>query len=112
MVSSGMPVDLHSSSASRIALRALDRTFTDQLLRCLSKRCRTGPKRGRPRFGPVRQRFEHHLRSWSVKVLSAALQTILEAELQCKSTGLPDEVIARRLCQRLAQAGPAARKRR
>jgi DNA polymerase-3 subunit delta len=68
--------------------------------------------RGLPRFGPGRQRFERHLRGWSVKVLSAALQTILDAELQCKSTGLPDETIARRLCQRLAQAGPGARKRR
>ena len=39
-------------------------------------------------------------------------QVIREAEIQCKTTGLPDEAIARRLCQRLAQAGPAARQRR
>jgi DNA polymerase-3 subunit delta len=68
--------------------------------------------RGLPRGGPVRQRFERHVRAWPLARLSAALQVILEAEIQCKTTGLPDEAIARRLCQRLAQAGPAARQRR
>jgi len=68
--------------------------------------------RSLPRGGPVRQRFERHLRAWPLARLGAALQVILEAEIQCKTTGLPDEAIARRLCQRLAQAGPAARQRR
>ena len=68
--------------------------------------------RGLPRGGPVRQRFERHVRAWPLPRLGAALQVILEAEIQCKSTGLPDQAIARRLCQRLAQAGPAARQRR
>jgi DNA polymerase-3 subunit delta len=68
--------------------------------------------RGLPRGGPVRQRFERHVRSWSLSRLGAALQAILDAELQCKSTGLPDEAIARRLCQRLAQGAPGARQRR
>jgi DNA polymerase III subunit delta len=68
--------------------------------------------RGLPRGGPVRQRFERHLRAWPLARLGAALQVILEAEIQCKTTGLPDEAIARRLCQRLAQAGPGARPRR
>jgi DNA polymerase-3 subunit delta len=67
--------------------------------------------RGLPRGGPVRQRFERHVRAWPLPRLSSALQVILEAEIQCKTTGLPDETIARRLCQRLAQAGPAARRR-
>jgi DNA polymerase-3 subunit delta len=67
--------------------------------------------RGLPRGGPVRQRFERHVRAWPLPRLSAALQVILDAEIQCKTTGLPDETIARRLCQRLAQAGPAARRR-
>jgi DNA polymerase-3 subunit delta len=66
--------------------------------------------RGLPRGGPVRQRFERHLRSWPLPRLSAALQAILEAEIQCKTTGLPDQAIARRLCLRLAQAGAAARR--
>ena len=68
--------------------------------------------RGLPRGGPVRQRFERHLRAWPLARLSSALQVILEAEQQCKTTGLPDETIARRLCQRLAQAGAGARVRR
>ena len=68
--------------------------------------------RGLPRGGPVRQRFERHLRAWPLARLGAALQAILEAEIQCKTTGLPDEAIARRLCHRLAQAGPGARPRR
>jgi DNA polymerase-3 subunit delta len=68
--------------------------------------------RGLPRGGPGRQRFERHVRAWSLPRLGAALQVILDAEIQCKTTGLPDEAIARRLCQRLAQAGPGARARR
>jgi len=68
--------------------------------------------RGLPRGGPVRQRFERHLRAWPLPRLSAALQVILAAEIDCKTTGMPDEAIARRLCQRLAQAGPGARQRR
>jgi len=36
----------------------------------------------------------------------------LEAEIDCKSTGLPDEAIARRLCLALAQAARQARARR
>jgi DNA polymerase-3 subunit delta len=68
--------------------------------------------RGLPRGGPGRQRFERHVRTWPLARLSAALQVILDAEIQCKTTGLPDEAIARRLCQRLAQAGAGARARR
>ena len=115
--------------------RALDRVFAEgghpvQLVRALQRHAdqlhlvagykaaglpsevAIGKARGLPRFGPARQRFERHLNSWSVKVLSSALGAILDAELECKSTGLPDETIARRLCQRLAQAGPEARRRR
>lgn len=65
--------------------------------------------RGLPRGGPVRQRFERHLRTWPLTRLSAALQEILRAEQECKSTGLPDEAIARRLCMRLGQVGRAAK---
>ncbi|UYN94894.1 MAG: DNA polymerase III subunit delta [Enhydrobacter sp.] len=60
--------------------------------------------RGLPRGGPVRQRFERHLRSWPLGRLNAALQEILKAEIECKSTGLPDQTIARRLCFRLARS--------
>jgi DNA polymerase-3 subunit delta len=65
--------------------------------------------RGLPRGGPVRQRFERHLRSWPLPRLSSALQEILRAEIECKSTGLPDQAIARRLCFRLSRAVEIAR---
>ncbi|HZP98713.1 MAG TPA: DNA polymerase III subunit delta [Reyranella sp.] len=68
--------------------------------------------RGLPRGGPVRQRFERHLRSWPLPRLSAALDRVLDAEIQCKSTGLPDEAIARRLCLALASSARQARARR
>jgi DNA polymerase-3 subunit delta len=68
--------------------------------------------RGLPRGGPVRQRFERHVRSWPLPRLSSALQEILRAEMECKSTGLPDQAIARRLCLRLSQAARNARPRR
>jgi DNA polymerase-3 subunit delta len=65
--------------------------------------------RGLPRGGPVRQRFERHLRAWPLPRLGASLMVILEAEMDCKRTGLPDEAIARRLCLRLAQAARSAK---
>ncbi len=68
--------------------------------------------RGLPRGGPVRQRFERHLRAWPLPRLSASLAVILDAEIDCKRTGLPDEAIARRLCLRLAQAARSAKARR
>jgi len=68
--------------------------------------------RGLPRGGPVRQRFERHLRTWPLKRLGDALQAILKAELECKSTGLPDQAIARRLCLALASSARGARTRR
>jgi DNA polymerase-3 subunit delta len=60
--------------------------------------------RGLPRGGPVRQRFERHVRTWTLTRLSYVLERLLEAEIQCKSTGLPDEAIARRICLGLAKA--------
>lgn len=68
--------------------------------------------RGLPRGGPVRQRFERHLRAWPLPRLGASLAAILDAEIECKRTGLPDEAIARRLCLRLAQAARSAKARR
>jgi DNA polymerase-3 subunit delta len=68
--------------------------------------------RGLPRGGPVRQRFERHVRSWPLPRLSAALMRILDAEIECKSTNLPDEAIARRLCLGLASAARQGKARR
>ena len=95
-------------------VRAVQR-HTDQLHLVSGHAAKGGPleaamfrARGLPRGGPVRTRFERHLRSWPLHRLSAALGVILEAEMQCKSTGLPAEAIARRLCLRLARAAEAA----
>ena len=68
--------------------------------------------RGLPRGGPVRQRFERHVRAWPLPRLSAAVLAILKAEQECKSTGYPDEAIARRLCLALASSARAAARQR
>lgn len=67
--------------------------------------------RGLPRGGPTRQRFERHLRSWPLGSLGNALQRLQEAEGECKRTGYPDEVIARRVCLALASHARGARTR-
>ena len=100
----------------RIGLdRALDRVFAEgghpvQLVRAVqryaeqlnlvSAHARGGnlegamfKARGLPRGGPLRQRFERHLRSWPLPRLNDVLKRIVEAELDCKTTGLPDEAI-------------------
>ena len=68
--------------------------------------------RGLPRFGKRRDAFLRHLRLWPLGRLSNALDEILKAEIDCKTTGLPDEAIARRLCSRLCSAAANAAKRR
>ena len=60
--------------------------------------------RGLARGGPTRRRFEGHLRRWPLPRLGHALSRILEAEIECKTTGFPDQAIARRLCLSLARA--------
>lgn len=68
--------------------------------------------RGLPRGWRMRQGFERHARAWPLPRLSAAVTRILDAEIECKTTGLPDEAIARRLCLALSQAARQARPRR
>lgn len=115
--------------------RALDRVFAEggnpvQLLRALQRHADqlhlvSSPAanggslesamfmaRGLPRFGPVRRRFESHLRSWPIGRLGEALKRILDAEIECKSTGLPDEAIARRVCLALGRAAAGRRSQR
>jgi DNA polymerase-3 subunit delta len=65
--------------------------------------------RGLPRGGPVRRRFENHLRAWPLNRLGEALRRILDAEIECKSTGYPDQVIARRLCLALGRSAAGRR---
>lgn len=47
------------------------------------------------------------LRQWSPGRLAQAFELLLEAELQCKSTGMPEEAILGRALMRLAQAARA-----
>lgn len=68
--------------------------------------------RGLARGGPIRQRFERHLRIWPLARLTSAVTRILDAEIECKSTGMPDEAVARRLCLGLASAARQSRARR
>ena len=49
------------------------------------------------------EQFRHHLRNWSPSLLAKALSLLTEAELQCKSTGMPDRAIAERALLRVAQ---------
>lgn len=98
-------------------LRALQR-HTDQLHLVAGHAANGGglesamfKARSLPRGGPVRQRFERHLRAWPLPRLSDALQALLKAEQECKSTGYPDEAIVRRLCLALASSARTARRR-
>jgi DNA polymerase-3 subunit delta len=111
--------------------RALDRVFAEggnavQLVRALQRHADqlhlvSGHAKGGnfeaamfkarslPRGGPVRRRFENHLRRWPLPRLGNALIRILDAELECKTTGYPDQAIARRLCLALARAAAPPR---
>jgi len=112
--------------------RALDRVFAEggnavQLVRALQRHADqlhvvSGHAKGGnfeaamfkarslPRGGPVRRRFENHLRRWPLPRLGNALSRILDAELECKTTGFPDQAIARRLCLALARAAAPSRR--
>jgi len=112
--------------------RALDRVFAEggnpvQLVRALQRHADqlhlvSGHAKGGnfeaamfkarslPRGGPVRRRFENHLRRWPLPRLGSALSRILDAELECKTTGFPDQTIARRLCLSLARAAAPSRR--
>lgn len=68
--------------------------------------------RGLPKGGPVRQRFERHVRAWPLRRLGEALSAILTAEIECKRTSQPDTAIVRRLCLALGSSARAAKARR
>ncbi len=48
--------------------------------------------------------FRGQLRQWSPDGLARALELLMTAELDCKSTGMPDETICARALMRIAQA--------
>lgn len=53
-------------------------------------------------FFKERDLFVRHLRHWSADRLSLALERVMETEAQCKSTGMPAEILCARLCLQLA----------
>lgn len=57
-----------------------------------------------PVFVMVRQRFQRHLRLWPSGRLAVGLHVLLQAELDCKSTGLPANALCHRALMRLARA--------
>lgn len=60
-----------------------------------------------PVFFKLRGSFLRQASSWSVNRLATALELLTAAEIDCKSTGLPDGLIAQRTLMRIAQAARA-----
>ncbi len=57
-----------------------------------------------------KDRFQAQMRRWPQARLAAAMELICEAELSCKTTGLPAEALCGRALMRLAQAAQGAAK--
>lgn len=53
-------------------------------------------------------RFQAQMRGWPTARLTAAMELICEAEISCKTTGLPAEAVCGRALMRLAQAARGA----
>jgi DNA polymerase-3 subunit delta len=65
----------------------------------------------RPHFSR-RATIMRQARAWPDTRMADALGLILEADMHTKTTGFPDEAIARRLCLRLAQAARGLQRKR
>lgn len=63
-----------------------------------------------PIFFKARPAFERALSLWSLPALQAAGQALLEAERRTKTTGIPDETIARAAVMSLAREAVRARR--
>jgi DNA polymerase-3 subunit delta len=63
-----------------------------------------------PPFRRDAERMVRQLQRWSPKRLAAALERLLQAEIDCKSTGLPDETMCARALLDLARAAEATRR--
>lgn len=57
-----------------------------------------------PVFFKVANRFQAQMRRWSVPLIGQALDLLLEAEIDCKSTGLPAEEMCARALMQVARA--------
>jgi len=49
-------------------------------------------------------RFRGHLRQWTPGTLTQAMEIVTEAEMDCKTTGMPTEAVCGRALMRVAQA--------
>jgi DNA polymerase-3 subunit delta len=67
---------------------------------------------GLPRFGPRREAFNRHVRLWPLARLGSVIDATLDADILCRTTDMPDQAIARRMCLAFARAAETARKRR
>ena len=55
-----------------------------------------------PVFYKLERRFQNQLRIWQGDALARALQLTLDAELQCKTTGLPEDAVCGRALLQIA----------
>lgn len=56
-------------------------------------------------YGPRASRFQAQARRWHVEALAEAFRRLNEAESRCKTTGMPDDLVAHRALAGLAQLG-------
>jgi DNA polymerase-3 subunit delta len=63
-----------------------------------------------PPFFKVADRFRAQARAWPVGQVEAALALLSEAEVGCKTTGMPDQLLCARTLMQIAQAGRRARR--
>lgn len=55
--------------------------------------------------------FRAQARAWSESRIARALELLLEAEGECKTTGMPDQAVCSRTLLRIAQASPLYRRK-
>lgn len=63
-----------------------------------------------PLFFKVADRFRAQARAWPVAQVEDALALLSEAEVRCKSTGMPAELLCSRALMQIANAGRRARR--
>jgi DNA polymerase-3 subunit delta len=56
-----------------------------------------------PVFFRLAGRFRRQLGTWDEARLAAALDSLIEAEIACKATGAPDELLAQRALANVAR---------
>lgn len=64
-----------------------------------------------PVFFKVADRFRRQLETWSDRDLAAAIDLAIDAEIDCKTTGMPADAVTARAMMRIAQAARRGRRR-